>query len=279
MSLHLPEAWLLRPVRVALAGAGGTGSHLFGGLVSLDCALRALDHPGFAVTVFDPDRVRPANIGRQAFWPGEIGQNKAETLVHRANLAMGLDWAAVPRRFDPRRPGGPFDLLLTAVDRARVRADIGRRAKALAGPVPEPVWWLDAGNAESEAQVVLGHWRAAGAGWVPNVFQLYPELAGIDDARRAPSCSAAESLARQWLPINRAVADVALTLLWRLFREGRLDCHGAFVDLARLTVRPLPADPRVWVSFGWADPRGGAAPRARRRGGNPKSTSRPETTG
>lgn len=254
--LQIPEDWLLRPVRVLLAGAGGTGSHLFGALVSLDCALRALEHPGLRVTVYDPDRVSAANVGRQAFWPGEIGQNKAVTLVQRANLAMGLDWAAVPRRLDPRRdPPQDTDLLVTAVDRASVRAEIGKRGRAIADPRPRPVWWLDTGNAAREAQVVLGHWRArAGAGWVPNVFQLYPELADLDDAHRAPSCSAAEALSRQWLPINRIVADVALTLLWRLFREGRLDQHGAFVDLATLSVRALPADPQAWASFGWENP-------------------------
>ncbi|MBK8168555.1 MAG: PRTRC system ThiF family protein [bacterium] len=254
--LQIPDAWLVRPVRVLLAGAGGTGSHLFGALVSLDCALRALEHPGLAVTVYDPDRVGPANVGRQAFWPGEVGQNKAVTLVQRANLAMGLDWAAVPRRLDPRRDlPGETDVLVTAVDRATVRAAIGRRGRAVAGPCHRPIWWLDTGNSEREAQAVLGHWRAEGGeSWVPNVFQLYPELAAMGDAHRAPSCSAAEALARQWLPVNRVVADVALTLLWRLFREGRLDQHGAFVDLATLSVRALPADPRVWASFGWANP-------------------------
>ena len=268
--LMIPEPWLLRPVRVLLVGAGGTGSHLFGALVSLDSALRALDHPGLCVTVCDPDRVSAANLGRQAFWRGEIGQNKAETLVQRANLAMGLDWVAVPARWSPRRlREGACDLLLTAVDRAKVRADIGRRARAVAGPVAHPIWWLDAGNAEREAQVVLGHWRErAGAGWVPNVFQLYPELAEIDDARRPPSCSAADSLARQSLPINRIVADVALTLLWRLFREGRLDAHGALVDLGALAVRPLRADPQVWASFGWP-PRARRSPRGRHRAPTP----------
>ncbi|MBK8185667.1 MAG: PRTRC system ThiF family protein [Candidatus Competibacteraceae bacterium] len=254
MALQIPESWLHRPVRVWLIGAGGTGSHLFGALAALDHALRALGHPGgLHVTVFDPDRVREANIGRQAFWPGEIGQNKAETLIQRINLTLGLDWVAVPHRFALRRiADSACDLLITAVDRASVRADLGRRTQALSRAITNPIGWLDAGNDEHEAQVVLGHWRArTGAGWVPNVFQLYPELATFNEAHRAPSCSAADSLARQALPINRIVADIALTLLWRLFREGRLDTHGAFVDLATLSVRPLRADPQIWASFGW----------------------------
>ncbi len=84
------------------------------------------------------------------------------------------------------------------------------------------------------------------------MYQLYPELADIDDqANRAPSCSAAESLSRQWLPINRMVADSAQSLLWMLFRQGRVDIHGAFIDLRSLSVQPLRTDPDVWAGFGW----------------------------
>ena len=100
--LQLPEPWLERPVRVLLIGAGGTGSHLFGALMALDHALRALGHPGrLHVTVYDPDRVTAANLGRQAFWPADVGQNKAVTLVQRANLTLGLDWVGCRTPFGP----------------------------------------------------------------------------------------------------------------------------------------------------------------------------------
>lgn len=139
--LQSPEAWLLRPVRVALIGAGGTGCHLFGALATLDHSLRTLDHPGgLHVTVFDPDRVSTANLGRQAFWPAEVGQNKALALVRRFNLGLGLDWVAVPQRFS-RRPvdGSRFDLLITVVGQARVRAALGRQTCLCAPPAPQPV--------------------------------------------------------------------------------------------------------------------------------------------
>ncbi|HRZ08150.1 MAG TPA: PRTRC system ThiF family protein [Candidatus Competibacteraceae bacterium] len=253
--LWLPESWLERPVRVLLIGAGGTGSHLFGALMALDHSLRALDHPGgLHLTVYDPDRVTTVNVGRQAFWPADVGQNKAVTLVQRAHLAMGLDWRAKPRAFQPRREElARYDLIVTAVDRARTRAEIGRRAYRSSLDHDPPILWLDTGNSVHEAQIILGDWRTArSATWIPNVFQLYPERADLDDqAQRAPSCSAAESLARQWLPIHRIVADVAQNLLWMLFRQGRLDLHGAVIHLATLSVRPLRADPQVWASFGW----------------------------
>lgn len=101
----------------------------------------------------------------------------------------------------------------------------------------------------------LGHWQARRKmAWIPNVYQLYPELAVIEDRQpREPSCSAAEALTRQWLPINRLVADLMQSLLWTLFRQGCLDHHGAFVHLDTLSVQPLRADPQVWASFGWRE--------------------------
>jgi len=253
-ALSLPEVWMQRPVRTVLIGAGGTGSHLFGALLALDHALRALEHPGgLQVTVYDPDRVTAHNIGRQAFWPQDVGQNKAETLVQRANLIMGLDWVAVPQRFPIQHAElAAYDLILTAVDQASVRARIGQAVRMSANPCHAPVFWLDTGNSDTQAQIVLGHWRGGAEDWIPNVFQLYPELATRDDRmQRQPSCSAAESLTRQWLPINRLVADVAQSLLWMLFRQGRVAMHGALMDVRTLSVQPLRIDPQVWAGFGW----------------------------
>ncbi|MCB1713696.1 MAG: PRTRC system ThiF family protein [Candidatus Competibacteraceae bacterium] len=253
--LWLPEPWLGCPVRTLLIGAGGTGSHLFGALMALDHALRSLNHPGgLHVTVFDPDKVSSHNIGRQAFWPADVGQNKALTLVQRANLAMGLDWVAEPARFRmDRRLLAEFDLIISAVDRARLRAEIGQGSDRYSYTHSQPILWLDTGNAESQAQLILGHWRAGRAvEWIPNVYQLFPELAAMEDrANRAPPCSAVESLSRQWLPINRIVADTAQSLLWMLFRQGKVDIHGAIIDLQSLSIQPLRCDPLVWASFGW----------------------------
>ena len=189
-ALSLPEVWMQRPVRTLLIGAGGTGSHLFGALLALDHALRALEHPGgLQVTVYDPDRVTAHNIGRQAFWSQDVGQNKAETLVQRANLIMGLDWRAVPQRFPIQHAElAAYDLIVTAVDQASVRARIGRAAFSGVAAGRSSILWLDTGNSATEAQVIFGHWRHPDrAAWIPNVFQLYPELAIRDDrAQRQP---------------------------------------------------------------------------------------------
>ncbi len=43
----------------------------------MNVALQVLGHPGLHVTVFDPDIITEANIGRQLFSETELGQCKA----------------------------------------------------------------------------------------------------------------------------------------------------------------------------------------------------------
>ena len=77
--VHFTENYLLNPhhpVTVFVIGAGGTGSQVITNLARMSMALRALRHPGLHVTVFDPDTVSTANIGRQLFSETELGLNK-----------------------------------------------------------------------------------------------------------------------------------------------------------------------------------------------------------
>jgi PRTRC genetic system ThiF family protein len=254
----IPERFLEQPVRIVVVGAGGTGSQLCDQLASLEVSLRALGHPGFEVTVHDRARVTRAAIGRQRFTAADVGLVKSTILVHRIRAFYGLDWHAVPRAHDPRGPTG--DLLITCVDLARYRAELGRyhhkrRSTTL---------WLDAGNDASNGQVVLGHLGDPGeAVRLPNVYDLYPELARMEaEDRAAPSCSAEESLSRQSWPVNRVAAQLMTELLWTLFRKGSITHHGAQFALDPLRTTPLPIDPATWAFYGYG---AGAAKRQRPR--------------
>jgi PRTRC genetic system ThiF family protein len=249
---YLPVSWLDRPVSVWLLGVGGTGSELLDGLVRLHHALLALGHPvGLQVTAWDGDTVSPANIGRQRFWAADIGHNKAVVAIHRYNLFAGLAWEARPGEFtlpidSVRWP----DLLLTCVDKAGVRAALGQAGA--------PQWtdclWLDCGNDAYQGQVILGHLGRVNGPRLPSVYDFYsaalshPDL----DADEQPSCGLAAALNRQSLAINRLLADLALALLYDLFRAGSLDRHGQFVDLRRGMVTPLLIDPDAWAFLGYA---------------------------
>ena len=106
--IHYTDNYLLSPHHRECAHhrAGGTGSQVATNLARMDMALRALGHPGLHVTVFDPDTVSEANIGRQLFSESEIGLNKAVALVTRINVssaAHGWRRTAVIRYAKPER--------------------------------------------------------------------------------------------------------------------------------------------------------------------------------
>jgi len=246
-----PDWLLTRRLRVLLVGCGGTGSHLADGLASLNVTLVKLGHPGFDVTLADHDRVSPHNLGRQRFAAPDVGHNKALLLQHRINLFYGLDWNAHPHRVSPGE-ASRLDVLITATDSALFRAAVGKHFRRRA----THALWLDHGNGASTGQVILGHLSGTSSTdglRLPNVFDLYPELADMAAAdREAPSCSTEEAIQRQEWPINRAMAQAGLTILWNLFRAGELQSHGALVDTRSLHVSPMPIDPEAWAFWGYA---------------------------
>lgn len=227
----IPADWHRRPVRVHLAGCGGNGCHLLMGLCQLQKALEGLGHPGLQVTAFDPDRVAEANLGRQLFTEGDLGQNKALALIHRLNIAFGLEWNAIPLAYRPRQ-GWP-DLLISCVDSKQARAGIRDRVEH--GHLH---YWMDLGNGADYGQVVLGQ-VGASRKRLANVADLYPEMfEGYDND--APSCSLAEALSHQELFINRTLTAFALHLVWSMFRRGQIRVAGCFLNLKEMTTVPIP---------------------------------------
>ena len=103
--IHFTENYLLNPhhpVTVFVIGAGGTGSQVITNLARMSMALQALGHPGLHVTVFDPDTVSQANIGRQLFSEAELGLNKARSPGHTYQPFLRYSWTAEAKRFPIR---------------------------------------------------------------------------------------------------------------------------------------------------------------------------------
>lgn len=246
-----------RTLDVLMIGAGGNGSELFDSLVKLHHALVTLGGKGLNITLMDDDTVSESNVVRQRFWPHEAGQNKAIALVHRANLMMGTGWTALPERFTERtvlnrRP----DLVITAVDNLAARRTVNSYFTATAHPALDAVgrpttrqnsietFWLDLGCTKDKAQMVLGRFSNTRLTdeW-PNVMAHFPDVATREDDDNEPSCSAAESLARQDLMINQAVANAATNLLWKVMREGKARFNGTMIDLSTGYSQGIPFMP------------------------------------
>ena len=94
--IHYTDQYLLNPyhpVTVFVIGAGGTGSQVVTCLARMGMALQALGHPGLHVTVFDPDTVTEANIGRQLFSEAETGKRKERVSRQGGNTTVTVpDW-------------------------------------------------------------------------------------------------------------------------------------------------------------------------------------------
>lgn len=245
-------------VEVHLVGVGGNGAQMAACLARLDIAMRALGHPhGLHVVAFDADRVSEANVGRQPYSAADIGRHKSIVTVHRLNQFYGLDWSAVPRRYEAAQEARPYgrgaDILISCVDSRAARRQLHRIAFDRFSGFR---YWLDLGNTESTAQVVLGQpWNrntdSLGAERLPCVTELFPELldADVPDDDR-PSCSVRMSLASQGLFVNDVAVRYAAQLLYELFSKGRIAAHGVVVNLDSKRSGPIEVDPGTWARFG-----------------------------
>ena len=255
--IHYTDRYLLNPhhpVTVFVIGAGGTGSQVATNLARMSIALQALGHPGLHVTVFDPDTVTEANIGRQLFSESELGLNKAVALVTRINRFFGFSWEAKGQCY----PSGTSDsvlanIIITCTDNTRSRLELWRLLKkyreASVNNERAVYYWMDFGNAQTTGQIVIGTVRnkirqPASKEFMPvpgmNVITEEVNYSTIEEKDSGPSCSLAEALERQDLYINSILAQVGCDILWRMFKEGRTLYRGAYVNLDTLRVNPVP---------------------------------------
>ena len=258
--IHSIESRLLtRAVKVVLVGAGGTGSHVLRRLANIHLAMTELGHPaGLEVTVIDPDTVSATNVGRQSFYPSDIGLSKSEILVHRCNMSMQTNWDAQMVLVDSKTKFGHTDLVIGCVDNRKGRQAI---LTAMTNSLYDTAYWLDIGNREHDGQAILGQVvptsctdrRKREDIRLPHVADLFPEIvdAKLDDTDETPSCSLAEALEKQSLFINDTMANVACNMLWELFRYGQIKQHGQFVNIKSGRTTPLPIDTEAWKRFGY----------------------------
>jgi PRTRC genetic system ThiF family protein len=180
--------------------------------------------------------------------------------IHRLNQFYGLDWTAQPHRYEHIRRDSRVSLspglLVSCVDTRGARRAIHERLFAGDG---RGCYWLDLGNSEATAQVVLGesvrrsrHEQGTICPRLPCVTELFPELldASVPDDD-APSCSMRMSLASQGLFVNDVVVRFAAQLLYELFSSGRIRHHGVLINLDSKRCAPIDIDPLAWRRFGY----------------------------
>jgi PRTRC genetic system ThiF family protein len=234
-------------IRVIVVGVGGNGSHLISQLGRIDATLRALGKGGIHVTAYDPDSVSSSNVGRQLFAENEIGLNKAVTLVSKINAFFNTQWTAIPDIFDMKYE---CNILINCTDSLAFRKELYDNVQVHNSRHQKLEYLIDLGNSNNSGQVVMGtsgvisqpESKYATVDYLPNLMIRYPELNEMDepDDESVPSCSVAESIAKQDLFINSTLAQYAGQLVWRLLKDQYVTTAGVFVNNDLFQVNAIP---------------------------------------
>ena len=257
-TFKINSAWLSRSIDVTLIGAGGTGSAVLTELYQMDYLLCQLSDGAVRlnVTIIDDDMVSTSNVGRQSFWPSDVGLPKAAVLAERFSIHGMAKF-----KYSVARVGGgdvsyllsSSDVIITCVDKAAVRAELGKAFEKC--NQNKEVLWLDMGNNRNEAQAILGHASVSSSTsmHLPNVYDLYPELDEMVD-NDEDSCSHEQALQKQEFGINKRVALEGTGLLWSLLRNGELKHNGVYINMESRNVSPLDISPLSWGLLGYQAP-------------------------
>jgi len=247
--VHRISQYLLdptHPITFNVIGAGGNGSQVLSQLARMDAALKALQHPGLYVRVFDADSVSEANLARQLFSRNDLGQNKASVLVTRINRFFNTSWKAFPMNYskDLHKEVLGANFTISCVDSVKARKQVWAALKGLkrnGDPYLHPYYWMDLGNAQHTGQFVLGTLlnQKGRVNTLPNVFEKFPEFSKQRSKQTGPSCSLAEALNKQDLFINSTLVQLAMQTIWKLFRETEITYHGAFINLQTLQIATI----------------------------------------
>lgn len=207
-------------------------------------------------------------MGRQLFSPSEVDDYKCNVLMGRINRFFGLDWKAIPEVYNMGSNIIPANITISCVDSGPARKEIKKKllheVKVSRGkqstpfsrrrtygftPYKQPYYWMDYGNMMDRGQVVIGTLRKIEqpknsdfecVGVLPCIDKFHKDIFNVDKSGdQGPSCSLAEALNKQDLFINSNLANMGLGILWKLFREARIQYHGCYLNLETLSVNPI----------------------------------------
>lgn len=211
----------IEPLKVIVIGAGGNGSFLIRELARLSNTLRALDHAGLHVTIYDPKLVNEISTFRQDFYNEDIDQYKSIALANRMNRLYGTNWKGIPTKFNPKEYSHrDADIIITCVDENKARLQVQKLMRN--SQIRQVTYWIDSGNGKDFGQVVVG-----GCG-LKTVFDLYPAMIEQED-KNEPSCSVRESLSYQDFLINRRISTEITEIVETLLTKFETNKQGVFI--------------------------------------------------
>ncbi|AMR30092.1 hypothetical protein A0256_01005 [Mucilaginibacter sp. PAMC 26640] len=186
----------------------------------------------------------------------ELGLYKSVALINRINRFFGTNWRAETIRYDKAslkdRELAIATITFSCVDVVDARYEIAEVLKHLADKYSgrnRVQYWMDFGNSCSSGQVILSTLekikQPASELYRPvETLPLFTDefkelLYSSEQGDNTPSCSLAETLTKQDLFINSALANCGASLVWQLFKEGILFNRGFFLNLQDFRTQPL----------------------------------------
>lgn len=246
---------LMRPVKVVMLGAGGTGGHIAPHLYRL---LYALDRP-VRFIICDGDVVEEKNLVRQNFIPADLGENKAKVLAERYASVFGMETEYVPefieneerlrRLLEPGafRMGYNWNdpvfqeqvILIGAVDNNRSR----QLCHSVFYQMRELVY-IDSGNGEYTGQVVCGI-RSGGRTLYRPIGKVYPDV--LKEKDKFPtelSCADASLSAPQSIAANITAATAVVDMIYNILALGDSRVRQVTFATTNVNMRPTLAKMR-----------------------------------
>lgn len=253
----------IRPVKIIMLGAGGTGAHIAPHLYRL---LYALDRP-VKFIICDGDKVEQKNLVRQNFTEADLGENKAKVVAERYSNVFGLETSYVPHfienaeRLEALIKPEQFNtgrvitnpkthcteqevvselvILIGAVDNNRSRKlchEVFLKARELI--------YIDSGNGEYTGQIVCGIRRAGKTIYKP-VGQLYPEVNTPEDLFPTEvSCAEASVSAPQTIVANLMAATAVVTMIYNILVMGSTTVQQTTFSTRSVNIRSIPKQTR-----------------------------------
>lgn len=260
-NIHFLDNYLLsptNPIRVHVIGAGGTGSKFMTALMEINHSLLELEHPGLDVHLWDNDIITASNIGRQRFAESEKDLYKSQAIINRLNRWAGTNWKAETRKFQREDNGNlPMgagaSIYISCTDTVTSRIEIAEILNSLGKEYgfhrDKGRYWLDMGNTRFSGQGLLStigkieqptSKKFKTFEKLPSIIEEYGEvMQNSEQNDDKPSCSLAESLARQDLFINSTIAQLGASLLWNLLKNGMTENRGFFLNLQNFKSQPI----------------------------------------
>ncbi|MBN8590630.1 MAG: PRTRC system ThiF family protein [Anaerolineae bacterium] len=235
---------------ITIVGCGGTGASVTRSVARMVYDMREARMYTPQVVLIDPDVVERHNVGRQLFTEADVGQPKAQVLMRRFNLALGLSMTAICEAVDAERHFDRWgNLIVGCVDNHLARRELAKVSGAI---------WIDAGNHASAGQVAIGNTgdrdlvlrhldgRDDKVGYLPHAALLFPALLE-PEAEPAPqpqqSCAELVAVRSQELTINDWMAVATSQYIYKLLHRQPINSFATFISSDGMSVRSVPITP------------------------------------